>query len=89
MFKSKSPAPAEAPVIKVPAAPAQVTYSNCGGHEIVPTDRQPIIIYSTSETDSISVGQIVTSSDGGSYLIVELRHVSGRLYRFALLPVAS
>jgi len=67
----------------------QIIYSNHSGHLIEPTDSQPITIYTDSEVDHLSPGQTFTDSDGNSFLLVELRHVSGRLYRVVMLPVTS
>lgn len=85
MFKSKSPAPAATePTTQIPQP---VTYRNSSGWEIVPTDTPPLTIYTTSDVDNLWPGKTVTGTDGSKATVMEIRHVSGRLYRVVLLPL--
>lgn len=65
----------------------QQTYRSTSGHEIVPTGKRPIEIYSESEMDCIDPGKIVTATDDSSYFVAEVRHIAGRLYKVVLLPI--
>jgi len=88
MFK-KSPAtiPAPAPTVEVPAALKPSAYRSNSGHEIVPTDKRPIEVFTESEMDNIDPGKVVRAIDGTCYTVTEVRHIQGRLYKVVLLPV--
>lgn len=65
----------------------QTVYTSYSGHEFAAADRKPITIYTESlELDGVTAGVPVTDNHGNSYLVVEKRHISGRLFRIELIP---
>lgn len=63
------------------------SYENSGGHLIIPAPYDPLTLYTESEMDCINPGQIVRADDGSKHTVIEIRHISGKLYRVVLFPV--
>lgn len=63
-----------------------MTYSTFSGHSITEATIATKTIYTDSEVDGFNAGKLVTDENGSRFIIIEVSHVSGRLYRVTLLP---
>ena len=64
----------------------QNTYELPSGHIFSESAITPLTFYSESEMDAVDPGKIATDSTGKQFLIVEVRHISGKLYRIVMIP---
>ena len=66
----------------------QPTYSNHRGCTFTALPLEPITCFTeSSEIDSFSIGDRLTDDSGTAYTLLELRYISGRLWRATLLPI--
>ena len=64
----------------------QNTFRLPSGHEFTESPITPTTIFTESEVDHVDPGKIITDSNGHKFLILEVRYVSGKLYRVVMIP---
>ncbi len=83
---SPEPVPQLDPTPQPEPAPP-VEYRTFSGHTFHPAPVAPLTVYAEGDMDCIDPGMQTKDTAGNRYLICEMRHVHGRLWRIVLLPL--